>query len=220
MGLLKLDKSKTYRPKKTHARGTKRYELHLFSKASLGAGDIVTAVKLPPGEDQNEWLAVHVVDFFNSTNLVFGAVSERCTVASCPTMNASDRFEYLWQDDKSKKPIAVAAPKYIDLLMEWIEQQLSNESVFPSSTSVPFPKNFKSVVSTIFKRLFRVYAHLFYIHMDTLIANAAEAHINTAFKHFILFSFEFDLIDSKELAPLKDKILLMLGDRYRDKLPK
>ncbi|RLM93047.1 hypothetical protein C2845_PM08G10270 [Panicum miliaceum] len=33
-----------------------------------------------------------------------------------------------------------------------------------------------------------------------------EAHLNTCFKHFILFTNEFGLIDKKELAPLQELI--------------
>jgi len=29
-----------------------------------------------------------------------------------------------------------------------------------------------------------------------------EAHLNTCFKHFLLFALEFDLVDKKEMAPL------------------
>ena len=38
-------------------------------------------VKLPKGEDFNDWLAVHVVDFFNRINLIYGTVCEQvhCT---------------------------------------------------------------------------------------------------------------------------------------------
>ena len=40
--------------------GTVRYELHKRAKASLGAGkQLQESVRLPPGEDINEWLAVH-----------------------------------------------------------------------------------------------------------------------------------------------------------------
>ena len=45
--------------------GTKRYELHKYAQATLGAGNLHDAVTLPEGEDLNEWLAVNVVDFFN-----------------------------------------------------------------------------------------------------------------------------------------------------------
>ena len=36
-------------------------------------------VNLPPGEDLNDWVAVHVVDFFNRINLIYGTVSDFCT---------------------------------------------------------------------------------------------------------------------------------------------
>jgi len=30
-----------------------------------------------------------------------------------------------------KKPIEVSAPKYVEYLMDWIEAQLDDESIFP-----------------------------------------------------------------------------------------
>lgn len=38
-----------------------------------------------------------------------------------------------------------------------------------------------------------------------------EAHLNTCFKHFVFFVVEFDLIEEKELAPLKDLIDSFIG---------
>ena len=35
-------------------------------EATLGQGNIREAVRLPPGEDLNEWLAVNTVDFYNA----------------------------------------------------------------------------------------------------------------------------------------------------------
>lgn len=50
--------------------------------------------------------------------------------------------------------------------MTWIEGQVNSEAVFPTSTAVPFPKNFPSVVKNIFKRLFRVYGHIYHHHFE------------------------------------------------------
>jgi MOB kinase activator 1 len=55
---------KTIKPLKKHQAGTKRYELHKLAKKTLGNGAVTVellkqAVKLPTGEDLNEWLAVH-----------------------------------------------------------------------------------------------------------------------------------------------------------------
>lgn len=55
------NKSKTFKPRKQHAKGTKRYELHKKAKVTLGSGDLRQAVALPAGEEVNEWLAVNTV---------------------------------------------------------------------------------------------------------------------------------------------------------------
>lgn len=42
------------------------------------------------------------------------------------------RYEYRWADGvQIKKPIEVSAPKYVEYLMDWIEAQLDDESIFP-----------------------------------------------------------------------------------------
>jgi len=76
---------------------------------------------------------------------------------------------------------------------------------------VPFPKNFLSLVKNIFKRLFRVYAHIYHSHFPKIVSLGEEAHLNTSFKHFIYFVKEFELIDKKELAPLQELITQFLN---------
>ncbi|XP_051686640.2 MOB kinase activator 3A isoform X2 [Oryctolagus cuniculus] len=128
-------KDKTFRPKRKFEPGTQRFELHKRAQASLNAGlDLRLAVKLPPGEDLHDWVAVHVVDFFNRVNLVYGTVSDGCTEQSCPVMSGGPRFEYRWQDEQRfRKPTALSAPRYVDLLMDWIEAQINDEELFPTS---------------------------------------------------------------------------------------
>ena len=124
-----------------------------------------------------------------------------------------------------KKPIECTAPEYVLYLMEWIESQLDDETVragnvqetrtpcncltgpptaqiFPQRPEQPFPRMFVDAVRTIFKRLFRVYAHIYHSHWDVMVSLGAEAHLNTCFKHFMYFTHAFSLIDKKELAPL------------------
>ena len=40
-------------------KGTSSYQLRQFAEATLGSGSLRKAVKLPDGEDLNEWLAVN-----------------------------------------------------------------------------------------------------------------------------------------------------------------
>ena len=74
-------------------------------------------------------------------------------------------FQYHWADgNQVKKPIKCSAPKYIDFLMTWVQDQLDDETLFPSKIGVPFPNNFLTNAKTILKRLFRVYAHVYHQH--------------------------------------------------------
>nr|CAB3495651.1 unnamed protein product [Digitaria exilis] len=79
-------------------------------------------------------------------------------------------------------------------------------------TGTPFPPNFRDVIKTIMKRLFRVYAHIYHSHFQMVLKLQEEAHLNTCFKHFTLFAMEFQLIDRAELAPLNELVeSVMLG---------
>lgn len=64
----------TFRPKKKFQQGTLRYSLHKRAQASLNSAiNLQEAVKLPPGENLNDWLAVNGKRplFFLFTNTLF-----------------------------------------------------------------------------------------------------------------------------------------------------
>ncbi|KAF3625105.1 MOB kinase activator-like 1A [Capsicum annuum] len=168
-----------------HQTGFQGAQLRKHIDATLGSGNLREAVRLPPGEDINEWLAVNstlspslpfyiscmcislasalMIEFFfpakpllflsfqihhqmfpgivfkasrnsnsSEVNLLYGTLTEFCTPENCPTMTAGPKYEYRWADGvQIKKPIEVSAPKYVEYLMDWIETQLDDESLFP-----------------------------------------------------------------------------------------
>lgn len=92
--------------------GATSYQLRQYAEVTLGGGSLRKAVKLPEGEDENEWLAVNsessrfswreaktdparvpVVDFYNQINLLYGAITEFCSPQSCPEMKATDEYD-------------------------------------------------------------------------------------------------------------------------------
>ncbi|TYZ63587.1 hypothetical protein PybrP1_010881 [[Pythium] brassicae (nom. inval.)] len=207
-----FSRNKTFRPNKKHSYGTKRYDLHKHAQATLGNGDMRNAVAVPEGEDPNEWLAVHTVDFFNEISIIYGTVIEFCTCERCPQMSAGPKFEYLWKDNaKHKTPAKLPAPEYIDMLMAWVEDLLNDDTLFPTRGGTTYVRGFVTVVKNIFRRLFRVFAHVYYSHFDKIVSLGAEAHLNSCFKHFIAFVTEFDLVDKREQEPLKDLIKNLIG---------
>lgn len=65
--------------------------------------------------------------------MLYGTITEFCTEESCPLMSAGPKYEYHWADGTTvKKPIKCSAPKYIDYLMTWVQDQLDDETIFPS----------------------------------------------------------------------------------------
>ena len=62
---------------------------------------------------------------------------EFCTTESCPVMSAGPKYEYLWADGTNvKTPLKVSAAEYIEYLMTWVENQLNNETIFPSQIGI------------------------------------------------------------------------------------
>lgn len=204
------DRNKTFKPVK-EPKGAKQDQLHrtikATMKATLGGGELRKTVQLPEGEDENEWIAVNTVHFYNAANMIYGTCAEFCTDQSCPSMTAGHKYEYLWKDGvRYKKATRVAAPVYIDNLLNWANDQISDPSLFPVDDTAKFPRDFKKQVKVIYKRLFRMYAHIYYSHFEQIRGIGANAHLNTCFKHFCFFIQEFNLVEDEELAPLQKLI--------------
>lgn len=141
------------------------------------------------------------------------------------------RFEYLWQDSENyQRPTKMPAPEYIEHLMVWVQGNIDNEAMFPSrigksqrrmpdlygrnslhTQGVPFPKTFPSLIRQLFKRLYRVYAHIYCHHYPVIIQLGLEPHLNTSFKHYVLFIDEHSLASGKDFwGPLGDLVDNML----------
>lgn len=136
---------------------------------------------------------------------VHKSVEDVCTAESCPRMTAGKNVVYLWADGKKvKKPIELSAPEYIEHMFEWVFEQMSDPSIFPQDDGSKFPKNFLKTVKNIYKRLFRLYAHIFHTHFAEVEARGAEAHLNSSFKHLMYFILEFDLVEENRIGSLEE----------------
>lgn len=77
--------------------------------------------------------------------------------------------------------------------LAWRERQLVERA---GASQLPAPKPHllprllqlpQEVSKAIYKRLFRVYAHIYHSHFKQVCTLDEEAHLNTCFKHFIFF---------------------------------
>ena len=167
--ILNMSSEKTSKVNKRFERGGDRYSLYKQTDATLNANiNMKDLVKLPDDEDINDFLATHVVDFYNRAKLVYSTIvdntqqyqSRSCSEESCPTMSGGPKYEYLWQDEvRYKKPVSLTAPEYICTLIEWIDDILQDEKIFP-------PVDFRKICSKIFRRLYRIFVHIYIEHFD------------------------------------------------------
>ncbi|XP_019097385.1 PREDICTED: putative MOB kinase activator-like 2B [Camelina sativa] len=178
---------------------------------TIGCDNFREAVELPLGADINEWLALNTVAFYKLIRRLYATLEEFCTTTTCLDMKAG-RYEYRWIDERTGKRHKMgSSPKYIESVLNWIRTQIDNKTIFPKNSGEPFPSNFVDVVKCISKKLFRVYAHIYHSHFGTIVKLKEEAHLNTCFKHFVLFITEYQLVvNKKELAPLQILINIIL----------
>lgn len=60
----------------------------------------------------------------------------------------------------------------------------SPETIFPIKYDSQYPKKFREqICSTIYKRFFRIYAHIYHSHFKQIQSLGADAHLNTCFKY-------------------------------------
>ncbi|KAI3617919.1 hypothetical protein CBS9595_003828 [Malassezia furfur] len=194
-------------PRMAAPEASRGFQLKKLAESTLGSGNLSVAVRMPEGERLEEWIAVHTVDFFNHLNILYGTITEFCTQRECPVMCAGPRFEYHWQDSNSvkyRRSTRLSAPDYIDCLLNWTQAQIDDPALFPVTPEAPFPPNFVDRVKMILRRIFRVYAHIYNHHFAQICALRLEVHLNTSYRHFLLFVTEYHLIDPKEMIPLAE----------------
>ena len=71
---------------------------------------------------------------------------------------------------------------------------------------MPFPRDYLEKVKNIFRRMFRVYAHIYYSHMTLIDRLALTEQFNFSLTHFLYFVDQFHLIGPSDLRPLRELI--------------
>ncbi|KAK6358973.1 Maintenance of ploidy protein mob2 [Orbilia brochopaga] len=199
-----------------------------YVNSHLLKGNFKTIVVLPKHVDKGEWIALNTFEFYEYLKLFFGVVLEFCQ--HCKSMSAGPGTDYYWLS-ADRKPRPLPAAQYIEYVLTWINNRLSDESVFPTRPSnaitatgtqviaspqaagqlgqnwigkeAGFPIGFYGSCQSIFKQMFRVFAHIYHTHFDKIVHLSLEAHLNSFFAHFIMFAKEFELLDKRDLEPLQ-----------------
>ena len=184
---------------------------------------------LPAGESCAAWVAIHLIGFYNDVAAIWAKLRNDPDLQKLgPGEGFPDGVEYLWRgDDKSIQPILLSAPAYMDKVLEWSCDQLSDTSKFPDMKNQSLEDNntiqllkrpeFAMLCGKVFRRLFRVYGIIYATMFGYLEEKDTTLRLNERFKHFLFFCFEFGLLAEQELEPLRVLVTPVRLQYYEEK---
>ncbi|ROT36870.1 Mob1/phocein [Sodiomyces alkalinus F11] len=157
-----------------------------------------------------------------------------CSSATCPKMSAGHNHSFTWLNSRREPVELPASEyitlmqrwisgKIDDTNIFPTDPSGVSYAHNPSITTTPlsqlssptgepewvgkrsgFPKNFVDVCQTIFRQMFRVYAHLYWAHFtDPFYHLNLEKQLNSCFSHFVLTATALDLLKPTELEPMQ-----------------
>eukprot|EP00924_Labyrinthula_sp_SR-Ha-C_P014360 snap_masked-scaffold_20-processed-gene-3.14-mRNA-1 protein AED:0.19 eAED:0.19 QI:121/1/1/1/1/1/2/45/222 len=191
-----------------------------YTQRTLGSPNLHLSVRLPDGENLYEWISANTVDFYHNITLLYNLIKNHAEIMyPNPGDGFPPGFQYRFPVLKKnkKKIIKCSCGEYCELALSWAEQKLGNEEIFPVEQNRPFPENFMFEIKDIFKRLFRVFAILYASFGKLFQRMKATRHLNTSFKHFIYFSFQFKLLEETETNALKKQVAI-LNRNFQEKV--
>jgi MOB kinase activator 1 len=107
----------------------------------------------------------------------------------------------------------VSAPMFMRKFMEWSESLLRDDRVFPVSATHGYPPDFFSQVRHMYKRMLKVYGHIYLNHLVAFNDEAESTALNTSLLHFYLFGREFGLMSDQEVGPLMFVVEMLSSGR-------
>jgi len=167
---------------------------------------------LPAGVDLNEWLATHTMALFHHVNALYGA-DVLCTKDSCPVMCCPGSPILLWIDDKNKKT-KYSAADYINHVLSFCQDATVNEEYFPTKYGNQFSPTFESHMKRVCRLLWHCIGHLCSSHWDQLDILTLRPQACIVLAHLYHFSATFDVLDSKELAIMRQTLSTMRPKQY------
>mmetsp|Transcript_30496 Transcript_30496/g.71146 ORF Transcript_30496/g.71146 Transcript_30496/m.71146 type:complete len:221 (-) Transcript_30496:59-721(-) len=128
------------------------------------------------------WQYEHMRQFIIELNLLIVAVEDECTVETCPTMTASNEWQFLCA--AHRKPQECPAIDYMMHVIEGSTALLMSTKHFPCRGEVA-PRSAKFFQSMA-RRLYRIIAHVYYHHKAAFDQVESEIHLCQRFSQFAM----------------------------------
>lgn len=153
--------------------------------------EILKLVKCPEDQDENVWVYEQLRQFLIDMNQIVVILAPVCTSSSCPKMIAS-KYEFLCA--AHGKPQECSAIDYVIHTLEGFQDMLNEKEMFPSRVRVPAKS--MQALSTLPRRMIRVFAHAFFHHREQFDLLEGKMFLCS---RFIAFSKQFHLLKDDQI---------------------
>lgn len=101
-------------------------------------------------------------------------------------------------------PISIPARTYMKFCLLWSQKQLKDPAIIASTPNAHYSANSISTWKMMYRRLLRVYAHLYINHKDDFdkIGSLGQV-LQCMIRRFLLYGIESGLASKRELLPVK-----------------
>ncbi|KAI9091309.1 Mob1/phocein [Phlyctochytrium arcticum] len=134
----------------------------------------------PENQDADLWRYELLRQTCLELNGLVIALESDCTAETCPQMKALD---WLYLCAGHVQPQQCTALDYTVHTLDAAIAQLNNQKSFPSRVSIP--RNSLKHLTSITRRLYRIFAHAWFHHREIFIEFEAESHLYARFLHMI-----------------------------------
>lgn len=145
--------------------------------------DIKKIITAPKEVDLIVWKYEHIRQFILESNLLIVQLQGICTKHSCPKMKATDDWLYLCSHPPNNVTNECCAIDYMIHNIDQFTSTLNNSKYFSSRVAIPSSslKHLESIV----RRLYRVFSHTYFHHMDIFTDFEKEMHLCERFTEFV-----------------------------------
>ncbi|KAF4671959.1 26S proteasome non-ATPase regulatory subunit 11, partial [Perkinsus chesapeaki] len=137
--------------------------------------------RVPPGVPRAVWYIENVREFMVEFNRVIAEVQTECNEESCPRMSATDEWHFLCA--AHRKPVDCCAIDYIIHTVDGSTSLVLNPKNFPDRTKIP--QSSLKFIPTIYRRLYRIFGHLFHHHRGIFFKVEAQSRMCARFTQFV-----------------------------------
>eukprot|EP00007_Cunea_sp_BSH-02190019_P003726 CAMPEP_0174236740 /NCGR_PEP_ID=MMETSP0417-20130205/5774_1 /TAXON_ID=242541 /ORGANISM="Mayorella sp, Strain BSH-02190019" /LENGTH=1527 /DNA_ID=CAMNT_0015315423 /DNA_START=44 /DNA_END=4627 /DNA_ORIENTATION=- len=148
--------------------------------------------------NQVKWLTANVIHLFRVTSLFFATIKDQCTSNTCPKMDGSAEIQYKWSVGGGNAH-SMPASEYIEKLGRWFLNHITHPDLFDFDqyTTSSSRKRITSILQMLYKRVFRVYAHIYYHHWTRIKAFSVTDHFTACCNYHYFFGIENHLLHPK-----------------------